>query len=185
MKIHQDVWSRFANSIKARLLSMYDPAVLVPPVEDLIPKLRVQHCGFYITMYDTKQEKAAREGFLKKEAEDIIQSANSVAQALYTKLQAEGVSSKSLSISSFNFVVVWDLIFVKNALSWNENSEGVYFCWGDRYKGLYLPHEITRMSATKVEILNRLCSWECHVPSNLWRLPCGQIWKIVCDSYTI
>lgn len=185
MKLHEDIWNKFANLTKTRLLSKYDPALLVPDPGNIVSKLKVPHCGFYITVYDSKQKKVVSVGFLEKNKQDILVSSNTVVDALYTELEAKGVSSESLPVSSFSFVVVWDLIFMKNALAWNENTDGVYFSWGDRYKSIYLPHEIIRMSSTKVEILNRLCSWEAGVPSNLWRLPEGRCYKMVADSYSI
>ena len=85
----------------------------------------------------------------------------------------------------FNFVIVWDVVFLKNSLGWDENEDGVHFQWGDEYKGLYLPYEIKQMKVPKTEVLNRLCSWETHVISNLWRLPEGRISRVVVDSFVI
>lgn len=185
MKIAEEIWLRLATLLKARLLSKYDPGTLVPSDEGISSKLEFQHRGFYISVYDSKRDQIARTGFLQEDCTNILHSAMQALEGLYSELKAKGISPKTLLTSSYNFVAVWDLIFMENPLAWDANVDGVYFSWGDKYKGMYLPSEIKQMSVTKSEILNRLCSWRMEIPSNLWRLPEMMTYKILCDSYSI
>ena len=185
MKIADNVWTRLASLLKARLLAKYDPGILSPDASGLESKLEIQHQGCYISVYDSKNDKMARACFLTQGCQNILESTMQVLNALHTELEAKGVSHKKLSSSSYNFAVVWDLFFIENSLAWDANTDGIYLNWGDKYKGLYLPYEIRKMSVTKAEVLNRLCSWELGIPSNLWRLPEGMTYKISCDSYSI
>ena len=185
MKIAEDIWVRLANLLKSRLLSKYDPGTLSPDDGELGSKLEFHHHGFYISVYDSSKNKMARTGFLQEGCTNILHSAIQALDGLHSELKSKGVPSKKLLTSSYNFVAVWDLIFIENPLLWDENLDGVYLNWGDRYKGMYLPYEISQMSVTKPETMNRLCSWEIGIPSNLWRLPEGMTYKILCDSYNI
>lgn len=185
MKITDNVWTRLSSLLKSRLLAKYDPGILSPDASDLESKLAIQHQGCYISVYDSKNDKVARAGFLKQDCQNVLESTMQVLNALYTELEAKGISHKKLPSSSFNFVVIWDLVFIENSLAWDANMDGVYLNWGDKYKGLYLPYEIKQMSVTKVEVLNRLCSWELGIPSNLWRLPEMLSFRILADSYSI
>ncbi len=185
MKIADDIWLRLATLLKARLLAKYDPGVLAPEEGGIGSKLEIRHRGFYASVYDSKKDKMANVGFLQGGCTNVLESAMKALTALHAELKAKGVPHKKLPTSSYNFAVVWDLIFIENSLAWDANSDGIYLSWGDRYKGLYLPYEIKQMSVTKSEVLNRLCSWQIGIPSNLWRLPEGMTYKILCDSYSI
>ena len=185
MKITDNTWTRLAPLLKARLLAKYDPGILTPDASGLSSKLAIRHQGCYISVHDSQKNKLARVGFLRQNCQDVLESATQVLEALHTELEAKGIPHKKLPSSSYNFAVVWDLVFIENPLAWDANTDGIYLNWGDKYKGLYLPYEIKQMSTTKVEVLNRLCSWELGIPSNLWRLPEGMTYKILCDSYSI
>lgn len=185
MKIADNTWARLASLLKNRLLAKYDPGILPPDVSEISSKLSVRHQGCYISVYDSQNSKIVRAGFLKEGGQNILESATQVLEALHIELEAKGVSHKKLPSSSYNFVVVWDLVFIENPLAWDMNTDGIYLNWGDRYKGLYLPYEIKQMPITKAEVLNRLCSFQLGIPSNLWRLPEGMTYKILCDSYSI
>ncbi len=185
MKIADKTWDKLASFLKSRLLAKYDPGVLSPDASGLDSSLKIQHGGCYISVYDSKREKIARAGFLRQGCQNVLNSATQALEALHTELEAKGIPHKKLPSSSYNFVVVWDLVFIEHSLAWDANTDGIYLNWGERYKGMYLPYEIKQMSVTKAEVLNRLCSWELGIPSNLWRLPECMCWKILADSYTI
>lgn len=185
MKIAENIWTHLSTLLKTKLLAKYNPGTLTPDGGDINSKLKIRHCGFYISLYDSGKDKIARVGFLQKNCTDVLESAFQTLDGLFGELEAKGFPHKKLPTCSYNFVAVWDVVFMENALAWDADVDGVYFNWGDRYKGLYLPYEIKRMSTTKVETLNRLCSWEIGLPSNLWRLPEGMTYKILCDSYSI
>lgn len=185
MKIAEDTWSRLSSLLKARLLAKYDPGIIVPDAGDISSKLDIPHRGFYLNIYDSSNEQIARVGFLEKGCTNILESAMQALEGMYTELEAKNIPHKKLLTGVYNFVIVWDLMFLSHSLEWDINTDGIYLNWGDRYKGLYLPYEIKKMSVTKVETLNRLCSWEVGIPSNLWRLPECMCWKILADSYSI
>lgn len=185
MKIPETKWTQLANLLKARLLAKYEPETLVPEAGDISSVLDIPHRGFYISVYGSGNDKLARVGFLQKGCSNVLDSAMKALQGMHTELEAKGISNKKLLTSSYNFAAIWDLVFIENALTWDANVDGIYFSWGDRYKGMYLPYEIGQMATTKPEILNRVCSWEAGVPSNLWRLPEGMVFKILADSYSI
>jgi len=185
MKISQDIWLNLATLLKSQLLARYDPGTMVPDSSKISSKLEMQHRGFYISVYDSKNEKIARSGFLREGCTNILESSVQALEGLHSELKARGIPHKKLLTSSYNFVAVWDLVFLENSLAWDDNADGIHLNWGDRYKGMYLPYEIKQMSATKIEVMNRLCSWELGIPSNLWRLPEMLTWKMLCDSYLI
>lgn len=185
MKISQDIWSELATLLKSKLLAKYNPDTFTPDSGKISSKLEIQHRGFYISIFDSKNDKLAQVGFLREGCTNVLESAVQALEGIYSELQAKGVSHKKLPTSSYNFTAVWDVVFLENSLAWDANTDGIYLNWGDRYKGMYLPSEIKQMSTTKAEVLNRLCSWELGVPSNLWRLPEGMTYKILCDSFSI
>lgn len=185
MKITDNVWTRLAHLLKARLLAEYDPGILIPDALDLPSKLAIQHQGCYISVYGSQKDKIARVGFLRQGCQNVLESAMQVLEALHTELEAKGIPHKKLPSSSYNFVVVWDLVFIENSLAWDANTDGIYLNWGDKYKGMYLPYEIKPMSVTKAEVLNRLCSFKLGLPSNLWRLPEMLSYRLLVDSYSI
>jgi hypothetical protein len=185
VKIGSDIWKKLSLLLKARLLSKYDPGTLVPEDEGIKQKLEIPHHGVYITVYDSRGKSLSRAGFLKDGSTNVLDSAMSSLNGVYTELESKGIPHKKLLTSSYNFAVIWDLLFIENSLAWDVNEDGIYFSWGDRYKGMYLPHDIKQMSVTRAEILNRLCSWEIGLPSNLWRLPEGLSYRMLCDSHSI
>lgn len=185
MKMSQDIWLNLATLLKSQLLARYDPGTLVSESSKISSKLDLPHRGFYISVYDSKNEKIARSGFLREDCINVLESSMQALEGLHSELKAKGISHKKLLTSSYNFVAVWDLVFLENSLAWDDNMDGIYLNWGDRYKGMYLPYEIKQMSVTKIEVMNRLCSWELGIPSNLWRLPEGMTHGIFCDSYSL
>jgi len=185
MKLAPENWNALATLLKSKLLAKFDPATLVPPDTDISKKLEMPHKGFYVVVFDSSKKQLVRVGFLEDEQSNLLASASKVVEALYTELQAKDIPYRSLLTGSFSLVAVWDVVFINNGLAWAENEDGIYFTWGDRYKGMYLPIEIQQMTVTKNEIMNRICSYQAGVPSNLWRLPEGMCSRIICDSYTI
>ena len=184
-KISDKIWQRLAPFLKEQLLSKFDPTMIVPSTGDLNDKLQIDHKGFYLGLLDSSGNKLIRSGFLQEGSISIIDSSLKVVGAAFDDLKAKGISHKAVQTSSFHFTVVWDVVFNNNGLAWNENEDGVYFSWGNRYQGLLLPYEIQRMNVTKVEIMNRLCNLQACVPANLWRLPEGLVSRLVCDSYAV
>lgn len=184
MRIALDIWSQLAQLLKAKLLAKFDPSLLVSTNETIRSQLALEHKGFYLGVLDSSQKSVARVGFMKENCSNVLQSGETIIEAFHAEMQAKAIPHQVLPAASFHFTVIWDISFSNNGLAWNENQDGVYFNWGDRYKGLYLPYQIKRMRVTKTEIMNRLCGWEAKVPSNLWRLPEGLVHRLLCDSYS-
>jgi len=185
VKLSKDIWNSFATLLKSQLLAKFNPAALVPSDSVLASKLQLPHKGFYGTVLDSANEEIATAGFLEDGQNDLIGSSHKVIEALYIELQTKGISEQRVLTGSFNFTVVWDALFINNGIDWNENEDGVTFEWGNKYKGMYLPWEIKKMTISKVEIMNRICSYRSGVPSNLWRLPEGIVHRLLCDSFTL
>lgn len=73
--------------------------------------------------------------------------------------------------------------YLSDPLVWDSLVDGVYFQWGD-HRGMYLPCQVKKFGdMQKVDILDRLCSWEAHVPAGLWRHPTGLIFAVHTKSY--
>ncbi len=179
-----DIWYKIAMNVKESLIAKFDQTTIVPPLNDKNLFQR-QHKGFYVGIISSSDKEVVRVGFMREDCSDVSESANKVIEALYTELKAKNIPIQVLQTATYHFTIIDDDIHINAGLLWDENKEGVYFSWGDRYQGLYLPYQIKKMDVTKSEIMNRLCSWEANVPSNLWRLPEGMVWKLRCDSYTI
>ncbi len=180
----EQLWNDIAAYTKDQLLSKYDPTKIVSGNESLKSRLVVAHKGFYLSIEDSNGKDVVQSGFLEDDHNNVLESLNRVINAVYLELQAKSIPVKVLNTAKLHFTVVLNLIFIENGLQWDINEDGVYFSWGDQYKALYLPHEIKRMTVPKGEIMNRLCAWKGQVPSNFWRLPCGLVHKLICDSYS-
>lgn len=163
---------------------MYDPSSMFVEQENLKKELNIPHRGFYIGVVNSTDEEVSRVGFMQEGLTNIRDSATIVCKNLYDELVSKNVVVDRIKTSTFFFSVVWDCIYLPDPLIWNESTDGVYFMWGQRYKGLYLPYQINRMKMSKIDILDRLCSFEAKVPSSLWRLPEGLVFRVLCDSFT-
>lgn len=99
------------------------------------------------------------------------------------RLTSQLRSHSKLQGTHLHLTVVKDAVYLEKPLEWDATKDGVFFMWGDKYRGMLLPFEIARIKADKVRILDRLCSYKAGVPSSLWRLPEGTVWALKCDSY--
>lgn len=185
MKLIESLQNKLLNLTKSKLLAKFDPSVLVLVETDIEEKLNLKHKGFYLGLIKPNGDILHQTGFLQDGQTNILESSIKAIDAMYIELQAQGISGKSIPTASFSITVVWDVIFDNNGLAWNENEDGIYFSWGDRYTGMYLPYEIKAMNISKVEIMNRLCSYKTGTASNLWRLPEGMCSRLICDSYIL
>lgn len=183
MKLTEISGQKLSRYAKHYILAKYDPATLVPTMDTEAVEWQLEHKGLYIGIKDSSETHILRTGFLEEDKSNVLESLNRVLEAVYSELSTKGISAKVIQTSTFYLTLVTDVIFIVNPLSWNENEDGVYFSWGDKYKGLYLPYEIKELAVKKTEIMNRLCSWVAKVPSNLWRLPEGMCSRIVADSF--
>lgn len=184
MKLTEASGQKLSQYAKHYILAKYDPSTLIPTVDTESVEWKLDHKGLYVGIEDSSGNRIVRTGFLEEGCENVLSSLSRVLEAVYAELSTKGVSVKSVQTSTFYLTLVTDVIFISNPLGWNENEDGIYFSWGDKYKGLYLPYEIKHLSVKKTEIMNRLCSWIASVPGNLWRLPEGMCSRLVCSSYS-
>ncbi len=71
-----------------------------------------------------------------------------------------------VNTGTFYYTIITDVTYLPNPMQWNENTDGIYFMWGQDYRALYLPYQITKMNLSKIEVMDRLCSWNAGVPAN-------------------
>lgn len=176
-------WNKLSNYCRSKLASLFDPATPFASEKGLRTELNSPHKGFYIGIVDASGEELVRSGFLRG-SQNIHDSADIATQNAHEDLKSAGVSASKIQSGSFFFTLVTDVSYMQDPMRWSDEIDGVYFMWGQKYRSLYLPYQIKRMGVPKTEVLDRLCSLEAGVASNLWRLPEGLCFKIACQSYT-
>jgi len=142
----------------------------------------IPHKGFYIGILDSNGNDLLREGFLKESCPNVFDSANNIIDQIHDK-DKEGQYDKKVFDNRLYLTLVKDLQYIENPLDWDENNDGIFMMFGQKFKGLYLPYQIRRMNCPKKEVLDRLASWECGTVSSLWALPETLVSKILCDSF--
>ena len=183
-RFSQDIWNKLASYAKGHLLSKFDPTLITGSSEDFAPHLEIPHKGFYLAVENSSQQEVVRAGFLQEECNNVLDSTHRVVDAVYAELTAKNLPAQTVQTGRLHFTTVLDIDFIENGLAWDTNEDGIYFSWGDRYKGIYLPYQIRKMNVTHHEIMSKLCSLVAGVPSNLWRLPEALIWRLTCDSHS-
>jgi hypothetical protein len=168
--------------IKSKIDNFYDPSLPVIADKDLVTLSNFPHKGFYIGVIDAKEEDVVRMGLMRENLTDVVASADAVCQMVYDYCKLQNIPKSKIQTSTFYITVITDVQYISMKDSWDETKDGVYFQWGQDFKGLYLPYEIQRMSLSKIEILDRLLSDEIKIASNLWKLPEGLIFKLSCIS---
>lgn len=184
MSLSPDLWTRVARYARNKLAGMFDPSHMFAEESDLREQMEIEHKGFYAGVVDSSENELIREGFLKDGQTNVLASLDVVLTNIHSALKVQGVTRPTIETSTLYFSLVKECLYIKNPLQWDESVDGICFQWGQRYKSLYLPYQINRSSSTKFEIMDRLCSWEAGVPSNLWRMPEGLCWRLICDSYS-
>lgn len=149
-----------------------------------INEFKILHKGFYVGIIGSNNKQICRVGFLNEDCNNIIDSVKKVADSTYNELHSQKINFDAIKSSTFYFSLIFDVVFINNGLSWNENEDGIYFMWGDKYKGLYLSYEVKRLQCSKIEVMNRLCSCVVKVPSNFWRLPEGLCFRLISDNFS-
>ncbi len=183
MPLSPDLWPKLAHYARSKLVSLFDPSRMFAEASNLRESLDIDHKGFYIGIVDSGNKELIREGFLQDAQSNVLASVDVNLTNIYNSLNAKGVTPPTIETATLFFSMIDDCIYIKNPLEWDEGTDGICFQWGQRYKGLYLPYQINRSSATKYEIMDRLCSLQAGVASNLWRQPEGLIFRLIVDSY--
>jgi hypothetical protein len=179
--LSENQWNKISSYCRSKVVSLFDPAIIAVPDSKLRVETNMPHKGFYIGVVDPEGKELSRSGFLK-ESQNIFDSADIAVQQTFNDLKLTGITISNVQTSTFFFTLVTDVIYMPDPMQWQEDSDGVYFMWGQDYRGLYLPYQIKRLGVSKVEVMDRLCTWEAGVCSNLWRLPCGLVWRLPCHT---
>jgi len=177
-------WDSLTNHVRSKLDHYYDPSVIFAEAKDLRPQLELRHKGFYVGFDDSRGKPILREGFLKDDMPNVLQSADQVLDNVYSTMRNQSIPVSKVHTGTFHFTVITESTYMPNPTAWNENRDGVYFMWGQDYRALYLPYQIKGMNLNKIEVLDRLCSWEAGVAANLWRLPEGLVFELTCHSHS-
>lgn len=165
--------------VRGRLVQNLDPA-FVNSENEL--DINIAHRGFYVGIFYESQE-LCRVGFLEENLNNIKNSADRIIPNIQTELQAKNVTVDILKKSEIYVTIVRECVYLPDPMTWDENSDGIYFMWGQKYRAMYLPYQIQQMGLSKVNTMDQLCSHEAGVPSTLWKLPEGLIWRLGCQSF--
>jgi len=177
-------WSSLSNHVRTKLNYYYDPAVQFVEQADLREQIKIKHKGVYIGFEDGDGKYSAREGFLKEDLLDIVGGFDQATDLMYTKFRKDGIAVSKLHTGTFYFTIITDVKYLPNPTSWDEARDGVYFMWGQNYRALYLPYEIQKMGLSKIDVLDRLCSFSAKIPANLWKFPEGLIFRLLSHSFS-
>lgn len=180
----QQQWSDLAVYSRSKLVSLFDPASIFAEKKDLRNNLAMPHKGVYISIEDSGGEELGTDGFMKEAASNVLNEVDTIIQNLFTSFKEKNVVVSKIQSGSFKFTLISAVNYMSDPLQWDENNDGVYFQWGQNYKGIYLPHEIQKLGLSKVATLDRLCSWKCGVASTLWRYPEGLVFKLSCHTHS-
>lgn len=171
------------NYARSKLISFYDPALLFSEPENLVEKLKDVHCGFYLGIVSADGQILSSNGFLKDGLENIKGSVDISLKNIFSDLSDKTVLVEKIKSATFHYSIVQKCLYISDPLAWDENQDGVYFMWGDRYKGIYLPYEIRQLNLSQTEILDRLCCHKGGVVSSLWRLPECLVHRLIVQSH--
>ena len=175
--ISDEKWNNLDHYAKNKILAEEVPHITK---EDFV----LPHVGFYIGVESSSGDDILLEGILHESLKNVVESVDLVTASLAKISQDKDIEHSTIQTSTFHLTMITACTYVKNPLSWDENKDGVFFQWGQQFKGMYLPHQIKKMNCTKLEILDKLCSWEGKICSSAWRQPCGLIWKLTVESYS-
>jgi len=174
-------WDGVANHIRSKLDNYYDPALGFVEDKELRQQLSLKHKGAYIGF--EYEDVIVREGFLKEDLTNILESFDRIVDQVYGIFKKSSVPATKLHVGTFHYVIITEVTYLPNPDQWNENRDGIYFMWGQDYRGLYLPYEIQKMNMNKIDVMDRLCSHQIGVPANLWRLPEGLVHLLTCHYH--
>lgn len=140
------------------------------------------HKGVYISGLFEKQNHKI--GFMNETTGKLQESFDLALNMMYDYMNSNKLNSTNLKLFKFNVTIIYDVVYIQDPMKWDDKKDGIYFQWGQKYKAFYLPYEIYTMNMDKVQILNYLCSTSAKVPANLWRMPEGLVFKIICESFS-
>lgn len=161
---------------KERLLQKFDPSL---PLTVTLPNLNELHKGCYLGLVSSSNKDVAYSGFLQDKQSDVNKTLDKTIESFFSELRGKNITPNSLETGTLYLYLVRDVVYIPKPMDWDENKDGLYFMWGQEFRGLYLPYQIKLMSCSKVEVLDRLCSHLIGIPSSMWRLPEGLLFRII------
>jgi len=168
--------------IKSKIDNLYNLSLPVIADKELNTLSNTQHKGFYIGIIDSKEEEVVRTGIMHENLTNIVTSADTACQMVYDHCKLQNIPKSKIQTSTFYTTVITDVQYIADPRLWDETKDGIYFMWGQDFKGFYLPYEIQRMGLSKIEIWDHLLSTQIKIASNLWKLPEGLCWRLSCIS---
>lgn len=181
----QSQFNQLAVYFKNKIISSFDPAQMVREEDGFYEQMILSHIGLFVGVVNQNDQELCREGFLEENHTNLKDSADVVVNSLFSELKSRNIVVDVVRKSTFHLSIVTDCIYMADPIMWDENKDGVYFMWGQRYKGMYLPYQIRRLNMSKIDVMDRLCSHEIGVVANLWRLPEGLCFKLITQSYDL
>lgn len=170
------------NYARTKLLHDLDPATLFVEEKGLREACSLPHKGLYVSVVSSDGHEVVREGFITSKADNILDSLEKCLCLISSNLKSRNFSIAQFVVAQVILTIVENCSYIADPLMWDVNTDGVYFQWGDRYKGLYLPHQVKQFNLPKTAILDRLVGWETGLAANLWRLECGLVYKLTCTT---
>lgn len=164
---------------KGRLSQKFDPSL---PIAMECPKITEPHKGFYLGLSSSSNKDLAQSGFLKENLNDVNKSVENVIESFFAELRGKDINYNQIETGNLFLYLVKDVIYIPRPMDWDENKDGLYFMWGQKFRGLYLPYQIKLLSCSKVEVLDRLCGLS-GIINSAWRLPEGLVWAIKTEHY--
>ena len=178
MAILSDQWDKISSYARTLLISMLDPSVATPVPINVV----AAHKGFYIIIVDNEGKQLVKEGFLAENIFNISESSAKVINGIHNKAKLTNIPLSQLKSSSFYFYLINNINYIANPTLWDEAKDGLFFMWGQDFKSILLPYEIKKIGGSKINVLDTLCS-QCNLPSSLYKLPEGLVWRIDCDEH--
>lgn len=175
-------WGGIANHVRSKLDYFYDPSAGFTEDQELREQLNFKHKGVYLGFDDGTN--SFREGFLTEESPNVLESFDRLTDRMYTIMKNASIPPTKVHTGTISYTIITDVTYLPNPIQWNDNRDGIYFMWGQDYRALYLPYQIQKMNMNQIEVMDRLCSLEAGVCANLWRLPCGLVFRLTCFSHS-
>lgn len=168
--------------IRSRIEYLYNPAMPFGEERGLREKSSMVHHGIYVLIESATGDTLAREGYLQNSMQNYMDSVDTILNTCFNTLKSKNISYNKFASSRVVLTIVKSIQYIPDSLSWDENEDGVYMQWGQKYKALYLPYQIQKMGLSKIDTLDRLCAWETGLASSLWRVPEMLIYRLKCLS---
>lgn len=168
--------------VRGKIIQSIDPTYMFVPPDGIDDDSF--HKGLYIGLVNSKDKEICRAGFMKDGLKNIINSIEIAVAEAAGLLKSNNILRPEIETSTIFITIIKDCTYISHPLEWDDSTDGVCFQWGQKYKGVYVPYQIKKISESKINIMERLCSMEAGVPSNLWKLPEGLVYRLVCESFS-